>query len=240
MVSDPRDSAGPSPLLTGSPLDAWTEVEQTWALEDAFDKAMQKHGPRFTRQVVRGSRLDQARLDRIYISQDATWCNEERVRLSALKADDGTMIEDEVKLMRTIGDFYQQLYTQPEIQVEDRASRMQALQPINKFATVDENKGLTERPEAKEMGEIIGGMAKGKAPRADGLTVEVLLGTWSWTEQPCMAFVQTVWTECRIGTSNTIAIVKLLPKSQEKLYLRNWRPISSNTQLQNHRENSCL
>ncbi|KAL3690698.1 hypothetical protein R1sor_004349 [Riccia sorocarpa] len=76
MVLDPRDSTGPSPLLKGVPLDLWTKVEQKWAMEDAFDKCMQQQGPRYTRQVIRGDRLDQARLDRIYISKDATWCNE--------------------------------------------------------------------------------------------------------------------------------------------------------------------
>ncbi|KAL3678979.1 hypothetical protein R1sor_021935 [Riccia sorocarpa] len=76
MVLKQEDASGPSPLLKGSPLQAWNEVEIHWHLEDTYNIAMKKSGPRFTRQVTRGERLDQSRLDRAYINKSASWITE--------------------------------------------------------------------------------------------------------------------------------------------------------------------
>ncbi|KAL3679445.1 hypothetical protein R1sor_022401 [Riccia sorocarpa] len=72
MVLVQEDSAGPSPLLKGGPLEAWVIAELEWNLEDAYNYANRRSGPRFTRQVVRGGRLDQSRLDRVYFSNSAS------------------------------------------------------------------------------------------------------------------------------------------------------------------------
>ncbi|KAL3682903.1 hypothetical protein R1sor_000925 [Riccia sorocarpa] len=68
-----EDSSGPTPLLKGSPMDAWRETELAWSLTDAYAIARTRTGPRYTRHVVRGRRLDQSRLDRVYLSNSASW-----------------------------------------------------------------------------------------------------------------------------------------------------------------------
>ncbi|KAL3684729.1 hypothetical protein R1sor_002751 [Riccia sorocarpa] len=68
-----EDSSGPTPLLKGSPMDAWRETKLAWSLTDAYAIARRRTGPRYTRQVVRGRRLDQSRLDRVYLSNNASW-----------------------------------------------------------------------------------------------------------------------------------------------------------------------
>ncbi|KAL3701407.1 hypothetical protein R1sor_019429 [Riccia sorocarpa] len=61
MVLSQDDSTCPSPLLKGGPLQAWEAANMRWHLEDVYNIAVKKIGPRFTRQAVRGDRLDQSR-----------------------------------------------------------------------------------------------------------------------------------------------------------------------------------
>ncbi|KAL3679387.1 hypothetical protein R1sor_022343 [Riccia sorocarpa] len=393
MVLDPRDSSGPSPLLKGSPLQAWSELEQAWALEDAFSRAWKREGPRYTRQVVRSNRLDQSRLGRIYISnngaclkvkrllhdsesaisdhipvllevnfngrtrrnkrrpetylkldvdsfrhadrrervktawlrgwgmspdpiiawelawgqtrevfrefrqEDRSWKSDlqklqrnlaqvrvqlaedptlelsnhynqmEKVvrekelleasilrrrsriqwiqegeanskyffqcirakkdhgRLTALQEEDGSLIEDEEQIRVKVRAFYQNLYLQPEVTHGEREDREQVLQLVDRYASESENLTLSCTPNSKEVRETLDLMARGKAPGEDGVTIEVLKETWEWTETPCVTYIQAVWENVRMGKNNGTAIVKLLPKNQERLFLKNWRPI---------------
>ncbi|KAL3701259.1 hypothetical protein R1sor_019281 [Riccia sorocarpa] len=76
MVLMQEDSIGPTPVLKAEPFNAWGEVEIAWSLEDTYNVAILKVGQRFMRQAVRGGRLDQSRLDRAYISNNAIWVKE--------------------------------------------------------------------------------------------------------------------------------------------------------------------
>ncbi|KAL3699252.1 hypothetical protein R1sor_017274 [Riccia sorocarpa] len=69
-------------------------------------------------------------------------------------------------------------------------------------------------------------MAREKAPGEDGLTIEVLLASWGWTRQACLLLLLESWKHKTLGWKNLSAVVKLLPKSDQKEFLRNWRPIS--------------
>ncbi|KAL3691827.1 hypothetical protein R1sor_005478 [Riccia sorocarpa] len=81
MVLSPQDSAGPTALLKGEALEVWQDLDQGIDLMDMYNVAEERRGPRFTRQVYRGGRLDQARLDRLYFSQNGEWVYKAR-RLS--------------------------------------------------------------------------------------------------------------------------------------------------------------
>ncbi|KAL3677088.1 hypothetical protein R1sor_027036 [Riccia sorocarpa] len=76
MVLDQEDSMGPTPLLKGGPLQAWNAVQMEWHLEDVFHITQTRSGPKYTRQVVMGDRLDQSRLNRAYISNNMNWVRE--------------------------------------------------------------------------------------------------------------------------------------------------------------------
>ncbi|KAL3691610.1 hypothetical protein R1sor_005261 [Riccia sorocarpa] len=56
----------------------YQEVENKAAVQiahvqDVFHLAKRKSGPRYTRQAIRGNRLDQARLDRVYLNRGGDW-----------------------------------------------------------------------------------------------------------------------------------------------------------------------
>ncbi|KAL3695038.1 hypothetical protein R1sor_008689 [Riccia sorocarpa] len=72
-ISSLADSAGPTTVLQGDLLAKWREVELHWDLLDMYERVAIKEGPKFTRQVWRGERLDQARLDRVYLNCHGEW-----------------------------------------------------------------------------------------------------------------------------------------------------------------------
>ncbi|KAL3698385.1 hypothetical protein R1sor_012461 [Riccia sorocarpa] len=73
MVENTRDSIGPSPVLKGRELRSWTLCSNQGDLIDGWLTALDSNGPWFTRQAVHGLRLDQSRLDRLYISNRGEW-----------------------------------------------------------------------------------------------------------------------------------------------------------------------
>lgn len=75
MVEQPDDSIGPSPLLHGSECRKWTRLIDLGNIVDTYLCAAIRKGPNFTRQALRGSRFDQARLDMIYCNNRANWCS---------------------------------------------------------------------------------------------------------------------------------------------------------------------
>ncbi|KAL3694179.1 hypothetical protein R1sor_007830 [Riccia sorocarpa] len=70
------DSAGPTAVLKGSAKEQWLELDQQRRLSDLYKLAEHKHGPRFTRQALRGGRFDQSRLDRVYTTKGGKWIKE--------------------------------------------------------------------------------------------------------------------------------------------------------------------
>ncbi|KAL3701989.1 hypothetical protein R1sor_020011 [Riccia sorocarpa] len=73
MVEATRDSMGPSPVLRGRELRSWTLCRNQGDLIDGWKVALESLGPWFTRQAVHGTRIDQSRIDRLYISNRGDW-----------------------------------------------------------------------------------------------------------------------------------------------------------------------
>ncbi|KAL3676918.1 hypothetical protein R1sor_026866 [Riccia sorocarpa] len=74
-VELPDDTDGPTALLNGGELRLWKTMTADHELIDAYLCASFTVGPRFTRHVFSGTRLDQARLDRCYLSGGGGWLN---------------------------------------------------------------------------------------------------------------------------------------------------------------------
>ncbi|KAL3695891.1 hypothetical protein R1sor_009967 [Riccia sorocarpa] len=72
-VKTPEDSVGDTAVQHGGERRKWQGLKANLDLEDSWITAETREGPHFTRQQTVGGRLDQARLDRIYFSQDEAW-----------------------------------------------------------------------------------------------------------------------------------------------------------------------
>ncbi|KAL3679799.1 hypothetical protein R1sor_022755 [Riccia sorocarpa] len=293
MTLDPLDSVGPTPMLHGSPLRRWRALDQSGDLLDCYDAAGRRIGPRFTRQAVRGARLDQSRLDRAYISNMGNWiyavtqikhCDKIAVsdhipvlvdlsfhpprRRSSLKRSPYTKMDaEELKdlefrseVQKVWEEGYslsddpitawslawgkvQRLYENPravsltefqelekkvreEDLVDGKRRRPNSLLLCDKFVSTDQNHQLSIRPEEEEVEAIVMLMKKDKSPGSDGLTAEVLRASWTWTKNAYNALIREIWKGRRLGKNDVMGIVKLLPKSEERQFLRNWRPIT--------------
>ncbi|KAL3679635.1 hypothetical protein R1sor_022591 [Riccia sorocarpa] len=76
QVDRVRDSVGPSPRIQGKEERVWRNLVFGRDFSDCFFLAASRTGPRFTRQAMCGNRLDRSRLDRVYISDSASWLHE--------------------------------------------------------------------------------------------------------------------------------------------------------------------
>ncbi|KAL3681749.1 hypothetical protein R1sor_024705 [Riccia sorocarpa] len=95
MVQRRKDTAGPTTLLQGFTQEKWRETEQKWQLQDMFLMSSEQKGPLFTRQVVRGDRLDQARLDRGYITRGGDWIS----AVKCVEHDEGEVLSDHIPVV---------------------------------------------------------------------------------------------------------------------------------------------
>ncbi|KAL3699367.1 hypothetical protein R1sor_017389 [Riccia sorocarpa] len=147
-------------------------------------------------------------------------------RLAVIVTDDGRTITEEKEILEEVHDYYKAIYQQPEITDEERRARDSSLQLIQSRVPEQEKRRIAEKPTMKELEQTIESMAREKAPGEDGLTIEVLLASWGWTGQACLQLLLEFWRYKSLGWNNLSAVVKLLPKSDQKEFLRNWRPIS--------------
>ncbi|CAM6129539.1 unnamed protein product [Calypogeia fissa] len=98
MVEHPDDSVGPYALLHGNESRKWARFLDQGDLVDSYFCAGQRKGPRFTRQALRGERFDQARLDRVYCNNRASWCS----HISLIEHDDRQSLSDHIPVVVTI------------------------------------------------------------------------------------------------------------------------------------------
>ncbi|KAL3693863.1 hypothetical protein R1sor_007514 [Riccia sorocarpa] len=75
MVEHVEDSRGPSAVLKGDELQRWMELSCEWDLFDCWLNSAERTDPWYTRHAVRGGRIEQARLDRVYLSRNGAWVN---------------------------------------------------------------------------------------------------------------------------------------------------------------------
>ncbi|KAL3684008.1 hypothetical protein R1sor_002030 [Riccia sorocarpa] len=76
MVEFDEDNSGPTARLEGSEYDKWHAVAREADLIDIRLTAIKITGPHYTKQVKCGDRFDQARLDRLYLTERGEWVNE--------------------------------------------------------------------------------------------------------------------------------------------------------------------
>lgn len=73
MTEIPLDSSGPSPLVIGQQREAWRLLKTRLYLVDAFSLHRTFIGMRYTQRAAHGNRMDQSRIDRLYISERGHW-----------------------------------------------------------------------------------------------------------------------------------------------------------------------
>ncbi|KAL3695737.1 hypothetical protein R1sor_009813 [Riccia sorocarpa] len=84
---------------------------------------------------------------------------------------------------------------------------------------IDDSSRMSGVPEKEEIEAVIFGMKNKKAPRDDGLTVEVVKVCWEFVGMDLVCLVHTIWMKHRLLQSDMQAVIKLLPKSGDRKQL---------------------
>lgn len=144
----------------------------------------------------------------------------------AASAHPDMVVEDETEIMEEVHIFFKELYTHDEEISKNERERQRVLNLTTRKLSMESTTLMDRVPDMKEVEEVIKGFPKGKAPRLDGLMIEVLLGCWEWVGQTCLALVQAFLKDGILTLAAARGIIRLLPQAGALELLTNWRPIT--------------
>ena len=141
-----------------------------------------------------------------------------------LKGD--TLISDQTELEAHILEFYQQLYTMDD-QVElNSAAREECFHFVKQTVTEEHNAELLRPVTLEEVTEALKQLPKGKAPGIDAIPAEFYQELWEDIDFDIFNFVSEAISQAHISAELNISKIALLPKSEDRSRIQNFRPIS--------------
>lgn len=98
------------------------------------------------------------------------------------------MLTQTAKMENLMAQHFKEILIEPNIRREDDIDKIS--QHIPKIVTSDQNLALLRLITKAEVDEVIKKMAKNKAPRPDGFTLELYQATWSFMNQDIVNAVE--------------------------------------------------
>lgn len=95
MVKLHDDLVGPTAHLHGMEERSWLNLMDHLDLIDLYFTVVHRKGPIYTRQAIRGGRLHQTRLDRVYSSNRGNWF----VQVQSLEHDNRQTLSNHIPVM---------------------------------------------------------------------------------------------------------------------------------------------
>ncbi|KAL3690117.1 hypothetical protein R1sor_016426 [Riccia sorocarpa] len=135
-----------------------------------------------------------------------------RDSINALEIEGGEVTGDQELILGEIQKFYQCLYTKEEESGERANAREEVMSLIQNKITPTESTKVSCVPEEEEIWKVVFAMKHNKAPRGDGLTVEVVKQCWGFAGTGCVKMVKAVWIKKRLLKADMQGIVKLIHK----------------------------
>ncbi|KAL3677066.1 hypothetical protein R1sor_027014 [Riccia sorocarpa] len=149
-----------------------------------------------------------------------------REAIQALKLEDGTTTIDRTKIMEEVGDYYIKIFQREETTATIIAAREEAFVVLSKKVTAQQDERVSQHPTLDEVEKFVSMLQRDKSPGLDGLTVEALLLSWDRVKDDCFSMIQHFWDTGELIQGSRTAVIKLLPKNQDKEELKKWRPLS--------------
>jgi hypothetical protein len=135
-------------------------------------------------------------------------------------------INTQAALEEHILKFYQQLY-QRDDQVEgNTAAREDCFQFVRQTVTDEHNMELMKPLTQEEVTEAMKQLPNGKAPRIDAIPAEFYQELWEDLDSDIFNFVSESINQAHISDDLNISKIALLPKSEDRSRIQNFRPIS--------------
>ena len=143
--------------------------------------------------------------------------------VSALSLPDDSIASDLADLCSSFSDFYSSLYSASEMD----ASPQETLLPILPTPLPPEQLDLCEGLlSTYECHQALVGMAKGKAPRSNGLLAEFYCKFWDLLGPDLIELLNFCFNFASLALSQRRGVISLLFKKGDRLDSRNWCPIS--------------
>lgn len=122
--------------------------------------------------------------------------------------------------------FYASLFQTAGDSEAIQAARKELLQHTTSRVTIAQREEIKRVPTVEEIRKILLSLPKEKAQGLDGLTVEVLLASWSFIQADYVAMIKHFWEIDILSHSTTSGVMKLIPKKVDKSRLKDWRPLT--------------
>ncbi|KAL3696995.1 hypothetical protein R1sor_011071 [Riccia sorocarpa] len=151
-----------------------------------------------------------------------------REEMVKLERDDGSVITGKDEILQETQRFYQSLFSEEDREsAEDpEALARECLGLIRRRLNPGQSKKLEEPPDMAEVDHIVKILPSEKAPGLDGVTAEVIREYWELIRSDCLELMLAFWQDGRLTSNMKKGAIKLIPKSEEKSKLKDWRPIS--------------
>lgn len=141
--------------------------------------------------------------------------------------DSDRLISTQAELEAHILAFYQQLYTRDEaVEINDEA-REDCFRYLQQTVTASHNAELLQPLTPKEVGTVVKQLPTGKAPGVDSIPAEFYQEVWEDIEFDIFNFVSESIDKAFIAADLNISKITLLPKSEDRSRIQNYRPIPS-------------
>lgn len=138
-----------------------------------------------------------------------------------LRNKEGEKMADTDGIFSVVENFYKELYDE---KVSDENILREVLTCIGK--TVKDDTALINDFNLSEIDKSVKDFKRGKAPGADGLPLEFYLTFWDILRQDLLAVFNDFDNLDRLPDSFRIGIMTLIHKKDDKMDLKNWRPIT--------------
>ena len=142
-----------------------------------------------------------------------------------IKRDDGVVIENQTDILKSIGEFYDKLYTSKNPCQRDIDTYLELVDIENRISEADK-KELGCKPNPTEIEIVINAMKSNRAPGYDGLPIEYYKQFWYIIKDLYLDMVCECWEIQDMPVSMKTAIISLIHKGDDKDRLKNYRPIS--------------
>jgi len=135
------------------------------------------------------------------------------------------IIKDQKQIMNTIEVFYRQLYSSPQTECNSRNSA-HFIDNLPHISNEDQTM-LDRNISENELFATLNTFSKGKCPGNDGLSAEFYIKFWNEIKQCLIECLHDNIERGEMSTSQKQSVISLIEKEgKDKLYLKNWRPIS--------------
>ena len=148
------------------------------------------------------------------------------ISISQLRGEGDRFITTQAELESHILTFYEQLYTRDDIVEADEAAREECFRTLQQTVTEEHNLELMRPLTLLEVSTTMKQLPAGKAPGVDAIPAEFYQALWDEIGNDIFSFVEESIQEAHIEAELNVSKITLLPKSEDRSRVQNFRPIS--------------